>query len=125
MKLLTILFSLFILAIIVLADLGSLPPMLNALYDFPLGDKFGHFILFGLLNFLITLTILKSRPEREPLKLSLAVGSILTLLITLEEFSQKFFSKRSYDLVDLLASCLGTILGGWVALKIRKKEAVT
>ena len=46
MKYLAVLFTLFIIAIIVLADKNALPPFIRAIYDFPNGDKVGHFILF-------------------------------------------------------------------------------
>jgi VanZ family protein len=45
---------------------------------------------------------------------------ILALLIGAEEYSQKFFEKRTFDLIDLTASYVGLMVGGWVALKIKK-----
>jgi hypothetical protein len=52
MKWLTILFIIFIIAVIVLADNGKLGS-LHFIYDFPNGDKVGHFILYGIMAFLL------------------------------------------------------------------------
>jgi VanZ family protein len=46
---------------------------------------------------------------------TLSVGLTLALLITAEEFSQKFFPSRTFDLIDLFASLLGVVVGGWMA----------
>ena len=54
MKRLAVLFTFLILLIIILADLGGLPRGLRIFYDFPFGDKLGHLVLYGLLNFFIT-----------------------------------------------------------------------
>ena len=42
--------------------------------------------------------------------------TILSLLIGLEEYSQQFFAKRTFDLVDLTFSYLGVIFFSWVAV---------
>lgn len=117
MKYLAILFSLFIIAVIILADNDAIPPIIRALYDFPYGDKLGHFILYGLLSLILTLTFLRALPNRDPKRVTLSVGLILALAITAEEYSQQYFSARTFDLVDLTASYLGLIVGGWIALK--------
>lgn len=117
-----ILFTLFIIAVIVLADLDRLPKSLRLIYDFPNGDKLGHFILYGLLNLFITLAAIGSFPGRPPTRVALGMGALLAVLIGLEEFSQKYFAARTFDAVDLLASYLGLILGGWIALVWIKKR---
>lgn len=118
MKYIAALFTIFILLIIFLADRGQLGPI-GYLYDFPYGDKVGHFILFGLLNFFITLAFLRALPFQRPKLIALSVGLILGLIIGAEEYSQKFFEKRTFDLIDLTASYIGLIVGGWAALKLK------
>ena len=111
------LFLAFIIGLIVLADADLLPDFINAIYDFPNGDKVGHFILYGLLNFFITRAFLSSLPTRRGGWVTLSVGLILALFVALEELSQMFFSARTFSLLDLTASLLGIIVGGWVANK--------
>jgi VanZ family protein len=90
------------------------------LYDFPNGDKLGHFILYGMLNFFITFAIISSLHSKPRGGVTLTVGLTLASLITAEEYSQKYFLTRTFDLIDLLASYLGLIVGGWLALKIKR-----
>mgnify|MGYP003509526223 FL=1 len=120
MKYISALFLIFIVAVIILADMGRLPHRLTAIYDFPNGDKLGHFILYGLLDFFLTRAFLSSFPSRPRGWVTLSIGLILALLIATEEFSQKFFASRTFDLIDLLASFLGVLVGGWVAYKTKR-----
>lgn len=115
MKVLSVIFLAFILAVIILADMGEIPASIHALYRFPYGDKVGHFILFGLLNFFLTRAFLSSQPNRRRKLAAVSTGLILAMFIALEEWSQQFFSTRTFDLLDLLASYLGLALGGWLA----------
>ncbi len=120
MKYISVLFTIFIISVIVLADNGNIPPFIRSLYDFENGDKLGHFILYGILTFFITRTSLSSLPSKSRSWVTLSVGLILALGITLEEWSQQFFSARTFDLIDLLASFLGVLVGGWLAFKIKR-----
>jgi VanZ family protein len=117
MKWLTILFALFIILIIVLADTGNLG-ILKLVNRIPLGDKAGHFILYGILTLLINLTLFRSVPAQSRIRVAVVIGLILGLLIGLEEFSQKSFPDRTFDLGDLTASYLGVIFFSWQALRI-------
>ena len=111
------LFLAFIIGLIVLADADLLPDFINAIYDFPNGDKVGHFVLYGLLNFFITRAFLSALPTRRGGWVTLSVGLILALFVALEEFSQMFFVARTFSLLDLTASFLGIVIGGLVAYK--------
>jgi VanZ family protein len=121
MKYIAILFSIFILVIIILANQGSIPVFIKVIYDFPNGDKLGHFILFGLLNFFVTTAGLRALRLQRPGLAALSIGLILALLIGAEEYSQKFFEKRTFDLIDLMASYIGLVVGGWMALNLKKQ----
>ena len=119
MKWLTILFALFIILIIILADLGKLS-ILQAVNRIPLGDKAGHFILYGILTLLTNLTLFGSFPSHSRRRVAVISGLTLALLIGLEEFSQRNFSSRTFDLGDLTASYLGVIFFSWLALRTKR-----
>jgi VanZ family protein len=120
MKYISVLFTIFIVFLIILADNGNIPSFIRSLYDFQNGDKLGHFILYGLLTFFITRTFLSSLPSKSRIWVTLSLGLTLALGIALEEWSQQFFSTRTFDLIDLSASYLGLMAGGWVAFKIKR-----
>lgn len=122
MKYIAAFFTLFIIIVIVLADRDAIPPFIKVLYDFENGDKLGHFILYGLLNFFITLTFI-ALPNRAASRVALSVGLIIALIVTAEEFSQQFFSARTFDLIDLAASFVGLLVGGWAAWQIKKRRS--
>ena len=119
MKRLAILFTLFILLVIVLADAGVLAHYVGFVYRFPFGDKAGHFILYGILALLINLTLFRSRPDQGRSLLAVKCGLTLALLIGLEEFSQQYFSNRTFDLVDLSFSYLGLVSFSWLAVRTK------
>jgi VanZ family protein len=116
MKWLTVLFALFIILIIILADTGNLG-ILYYINRVPYADKVGHFILYGILALLIDLTFFRSFPSRSRRWVAVVSGLILALLIGLEELSQRNFSTRTFSLADLSASYLGLIFFSWLALK--------
>jgi polysaccharide biosynthesis protein VpsQ len=124
MKWLAIFFGLFIIAIVILADTRHLG-FLYAVYNFPFGDKVGHFFLFGLLSLVVNLSVLGSVPGLQPELQRKAVKTslILALLVGLEEFSQRWFPARTSDLFDLLASYLGIVFFAFAALKIKARRS--
>ena len=113
----TLLFALFIVMIVIGANLGQFPPLLKRFYDFPGGDKAGHFILFGILSFLLARSALSLFPNRNPARLVLTVSLLLIVIIGLEEWSQSLFPARTMSLLDLFASYAGvgifTVLAYW------------
>lgn len=119
MKWLTLFFTLFILLIIILADQGKLG-IFGVINQIPYGDKAGHFILYGILTLLLDLTLIRSVPNRSPKLLVVLMGIFLVLIIGLEEYSQQFFARRTYDLVDLGFSYLGVICFSWTVLQSKK-----
>jgi VanZ family protein len=123
MKWLTILFTLFIILIIVLADTGNLG-ILDFIYQIPFADKLGHFILYGILVLLINLTLFRSIRSKNQNRIVLLSGLTLALLIGLEELSQQNFPNRTFDLVDLSASYLGVIFFSWLALRIVRPREI-
>ena len=119
MKWITVLFTLFIIFIIVLADNGQLG-ILKIINQLPYGDKAGHFILYGILTLLIDLTLFRSLPLQSPERVTVICGLILALLIGIEELSQQFFASRTVSFQDLFAGYLGLIFFSWLALRMNK-----
>jgi VanZ family protein len=124
MKYFSVLFLIFIIAVIFLADVGELPHLISDLYDFPNGDKVGHFILFGLLDFFVTRAFLLSFPYKPRGWMAFSVGLTLALLIAAEEWSQRLFSTRTFDLLDLLASYAGLVTFAFLAVYWGKSRKI-
>ena len=119
-KWLAVAFSIFIIVVIILADMGTLPGLIRGLYDFPNGDKLGHFILYGILSLLLNLAF-TLHPSRNLPRTIWTVSLILALLIGLEEWSQSMFDSRTMDIVDLLASYAGVTIAAFVVWRIRNR----
>lgn len=119
MKWITLLFTLFLILVIALADTGNLG-ILKLVNRLPYGDKAGHFILYGVLALLADLTLFRSFPLQSPKRIALLSGLILALFIGLEEFSQQFFIERTFSYKDLIASYLGLTFFSWLALRINR-----
>jgi VanZ family protein len=115
----TVLFALLIIWIVVAANAGRIPKALERLYDFPGGDKAGHFILFGVLSYLVNRSALALFPGRVPARLAPVVSLSLAALIGLEEWSQSLFPARTMSLTDLLASYAGVGLFALLAYRTK------
>ena len=112
----------FTLLIVFLADSGNLPRFIRDLYDFPYGDKVGHFLLMGLLSYALNRTTLASNVDKKPASVIWAVSLSLAFFVTLEELSQQFFSRRTFSLLDLAFSYAGIAFFGWLARLVVKKR---
>ena len=115
--------ALVLIAIVVAADRDALPLLLQRVYNYPAGDKIGHFVLFGGLAFLAALGF----PRRtEPLAgVSVPVSTmVIVVLVTLEEASQAWFPGRTASVFDLLASYAGIAAGVAAANLIARRTAV-
>lgn len=84
----TLLFSLFLFALIILADMGKLEFLLWIMNHFPLGDKMAHFFLVGILSFLVNRTAMRLLPTKSTKWVSMTVTLILVVIFTIEEISQ-------------------------------------
>lgn len=105
-KALAVAFFIFLCFVAYWADTGRMPELLKALYRFPNGDRIGHFALYGMLAYLLTLAFPFRRYRIG--RWVVPLGVLLTLgLATLEEASQVFIATRTPDLIDLAAGYLG------------------
>lgn len=117
LKIITLLFALFILAVILLADTGKLPGFLQFVHSVPYGDKAGHFLLVGILCFLMSRTAIRSFPQRRPKQVAALVCLGLAIVFGLEEASQILILERNASLFDWLADVMGIVVFGWLALQ--------
>ena len=129
MKVITLCFILFLGLIVFLANTGSAPEFFTTMARIPGSDLTGHFFLMGTLSFLFNLSL--SCNKIRLLNFQLLKGSlIVTVLVTLEEFSQIFVTSRTFSFSDLAAdyagifcfSLLALISRGKIRVKINKKS---
>jgi VanZ family protein len=122
MKRLAILFTIFLVSVILLADLGFMRIPMRLLSRIPLGDKIMHFLLIGTLMFLVTSSLIQSLRSIDPKWVALAVGFVLAVIFTFEELSQGFFRGRDTSQKDLLANYAGILFLGMTAWIVNKKR---
>lgn len=116
-------FGLCLCCLVVLADSGRGRWLFGMAESIPGGDKLGHFILFGLLAFLVNL-VLRATAVRWG-RLTILKGSGLVMMIVIaEEVSQLFFVSRSFELLDLAADLAGIWVFGQLACLYWKRERV-
>ena len=112
-----------IIALVIIANLGEGGRIWGWLHNIPYADKVGHLLLFGTLSFLFNFAFSK-RGVRKLIPPFTTVTVILLAVVSLEEFTQKFISTRSFDLRDWFADLLGIFLGQVLALSLLKKPAL-
>ncbi len=93
---------------IVFADRGRGRAFFGWINSFPLGDKAGHFFLIGVMAFLLNHALAYRTAPVNGSRLQLG-GLIVGVVITFEEFSQLWFSSRTFDAGDLLANWFGVL----------------
>ena len=116
-KLLTLLFGMLLLLIVLLANQGV---TFRFVYAIPGADKTAHFLLMGSLAFLANMALRGAAIHLGRRTLPLG-GSLVALLVTLEEASQHFIPARTLSLGDLLADYAGIMLIGGLALWLQRR----
>jgi hypothetical protein len=110
----TLVFVVLLAAIVITANRGMLPVFITVLFNFPGGDKVGHFILMGILNLLATRLALARNPAGSWRQAALT-GLVVAALTGLEEFSQRFFPYRHASWGDFASSLAGIAVFGTIA----------
>jgi VanZ family protein len=124
MKILLGVYVLILAGIIFLADRKGTQYMLRFVGNIPYGDKLGHFCLMGGFSFLLNL-VLDARTIGWR-KINYLLGSLIVLvLVTLEECSQIFVPRRTFDWDDLIVDYLGIFLLGELARFICRRRKQT
>ena len=121
MKWITIVFIVFLITIVIVANLGLIPYLFPFIYQIPGGDKLGHFLLMGILSFLVN-SVLKTRKIRI-YSISFLLGSLIVMaIVTIEEFSQIFLEFRAFSLIDLLFDYFGIVFFGYLAEYLQNRQ---
>ena len=111
-----LLFSSFILWIIIQADLGIDNPFIQFVHQIPWGDKIGHICIFACLTFLLNHAL--SYASFKLFKVELLTGSALIFCFALaEEGTQLFFPSRTFDFGDILSDLVGIFLASILAYR--------
>jgi VanZ family protein len=126
-KLLTVAFIAILAGIVGLANTGSGARFFMMFRVVPAHDKVGHFVLMGILSFLVNLSLDAARMRVGPLVL--LKGSVAVMIIvTLEELSQILIATRSASIWDLFWDAAGIVVFGRLAALVvnrRRPEAVS
>ena len=101
-----ILFFAFICCVIYAADRDDDNWLLELPGVIPLGDKLGHFMLYGVMAWLANISI--NHRTINIGKWKIPMGSLLVLGFAIaEEFTQLAFPHRTFDWADMLCDVLG------------------
>ena len=113
-KFLLLAFLAFMMLGIFWANTNTMPDFLDRiLYGLPLGDKIGHFLIYGILAYLLTWAMPFRRISIG--RFSLPLGLVLAIgFATLEEFSQLFIERRTPGWLDLFSGYLGVYASSWI-----------
>lgn len=119
-RVLTVIFLIFILWIIFLANTGKESIFFGLIASLPYGDKLGHFCLFGVLTLSSIITFkFKSFSLGW---LNVYWGTFLvTVFVIIEELSQGLIPSRTLDITDLLADGFGIAIFTAISYYFSKK----
>ncbi len=113
-KIIAVIYIFILAGIIVLADVRQTQFLFDFIRNVPFGDKIGHFFLMGIFSLLVNLAL--SAKTTRFWKFKYLLGSlIVSMIITLEEFSQIFVRGRTFDAGDLIADFAGIFIFGEIA----------
>ncbi|MBX2819030.1 MAG: VanZ family protein [Rhodothermaceae bacterium] len=118
-RLLLVAFSIFIVWLIYLTNTGQSSDILLVVQYVPYGDKAGHVFLAGILALLVNLA-LKFRMIGSG-RLKLPLGTIITsVIVVLEEWSQRYIPSRTFSGWDLFSDFLGITIFTMLAYLIHR-----
>jgi VanZ family protein len=90
-------------------------PIIRVVTAVPYADKFGHFVLMGMLT-LVFNYLLRGRALALFGRRTLCLGTLIAAsLVVVEEFSQLMIASRTFSLADLAADALGIAAFDWLA----------
>ena len=113
-------FGLFVIAVVISANLGYGESFWSFIHSTRNADKLGHIGLFGTLGFLCNLAFPNFRIRHLPRCIT-AITFVILILVSLEEISQAFIPNRHCDLFDWLADVVGLAIGQIAALRCTRR----
>jgi polysaccharide biosynthesis protein VpsQ len=113
-KLALIVHAVLLTWLIVLADTRRCRQLFAVVDRIPAGDKIGHFVLFGTLSYLLNRVFRRAAFRAGWIRVPMG-SVIVTVMVTIEEFSQRFLPARRFEWLDLAASILGVWILGFAA----------
>lgn len=116
-----IVFFAFILFIIYSADTKTPNIFISFTRTIPLGDKLGHFFLFGVLTLLLNFAFKLKKITIAKLKIYTG-ASLVSIFVILEELSQGFLPSRTLSFGDLTADFVGISLFSLLTYLIARKQ---
>ena len=117
----TLLYMAFLLLVIVAADSGWARPVFRAVQKTAAGDKFFHFLLFGLLAFMCGVSFEQNPKVIQGVSI-LPSSVFIFLFVVIEEASQIFLVNRSADIWDLVADVIGITLFDYLARRLLLRD---
>src|SRR3954447_4228288 len=102
---------LFIAGVSAGADVGVVP---TKFFGITYSDKAGHFVLYGMLAFLLHLALNRRTIHVDALAIPLAF-LIACALGLMDEGQQYFMPHRSFDLTDFASDVVGIVFFVWLA----------
>jgi VanZ family protein len=106
LRIIAVAFSLFMVAVVVMANTETLPSVFEFYRRLPFGDKLGHFVLMG--GLCLAANLVLGAKTWKVLGYRLLIGTLLVwAVVSLEELSQLAISSRNFSLTDLLADYAG------------------
>ena len=110
-------FTLFIFLIIYTADTGGTIIFTKMIRFLPYPDKWGHFILFGILTLLINMALQYKRVSI--FNKTVYLGTIIIAVFAIiEELSQGLLATRSLEYLDLIADGFGIVLFTYMTSRV-------
>lgn len=114
------LFFLFMLGVTLAADLRLLPTRVRGI---PFSDKLGHFVLYGVLAFLLQLALHPRAWRIGRIHIPIALLIVFALAVV-DELQQSLSPYRSANLRDLGADWLGIISGVVTAKLLARRSSL-
>ena len=118
---LTLVFILFVFWIIYTADTGGTIVFTQWVRFLPYPDKWGHAILYGMLAFLLNISLQFKRVNLAQFNPYLGAVIVIVFAI-LEELTQGLLDTRSLDFGDVMADLVGVILFSWIVKRLEKRN---